>query len=207
VEGADEREMADGTNGDVDSILEKYKKEVPDRRRSRGDNHYAEFVFGAFEVIERFLAQGYSVNKIFQILVKEHVFEDNAERSNFYRALKRERLRREGRAFSLAAGRKGKADGKTKGRSLERKQERDGERVVSWNGRDVAIADNVPDDLKEGKKETYGFSDYPEYIQEAMMESARKGTALEDREKISRMVLDWKDRQASEGSEKENGIA
>jgi hypothetical protein len=86
------------------------------------------------------------------------------------------------------------------------KQERDvKERVVSLHDRDVSIPVDVPDDLKNGKESgRYSFSEYPEYIQEAIKESERNGTLLEDRERNSRMIQEWIDQQRSE---KENGRA
>jgi hypothetical protein len=208
VEGDEDRGMTDGTNGtavsfDVESIFEKYK-EKKDRRRNKGRNHYAEFVSGAFETIQKFLAQGYSVNKVFQILVEERVFDINADSSTFYRVLRREKLRRGSGNSSTAAARKSVTkDEKAKEHERDGNYERNYERrVVSLNGRDVSIPVHVPDDLKSGRKERYSFSDYPKYIQEAFRESERKGTILQDREKNSRMVQEWIDRQ---GSENENG--
>jgi hypothetical protein len=186
----------------AESILERYKKENDegfqmDLRKNKGRNRYAEIVFNSFETIQEMLSRGYSPYRIFQILKSDGAFEVNAHIANFYKALERERLRRGSVISSAAAARKSVTkDEKAK------EQERDGNcerRIVSINGRDVSIPVHVPDDLKSGRrKERYSFSDYPKYIQDAIRESERKGTLLEDREKNSRIIRDWIDQQGSE---------
>jgi hypothetical protein len=207
--------MTDGVSAlalfDIEGVFERYKEKKLDRRRSKGSNHYTDFVSKAFEIIQKFLAEGYSVNEIFRILVEEGVFGENADKSNFHKAWRRERIRREGEDVSgkISAAASGGSKAKDEKAEQEKAERERGEneRVVTRDRQDVRIPVDVPDDLKEGRrKERYSFSDYPKHIQEAIGESERNGTLLKDRDKNSRMIQEWIDQQG-QGSEKENGTA
>jgi len=82
--------------------------------------------------------------------------------------------------------------------------ERGGKRYVYWQGKELEIptgfiflrgriCPEVDDRRLDNKNERqFSFEDYPQHIQDAINESSRNGTVLEDAEKNRRLIEEWK---------------
>ncbi|MCL1876396.1 MAG: hypothetical protein FWF87_09090 [Synergistaceae bacterium] len=186
---------------------------IHDLRRNKGANHYSGIVSDSFKLICELISTGHTITGIFKQLQDKGIFNDSADCSSFFRAVKREQKRRGGRYGEIYATKPREKNTlpvtiqRVSGVSSAPKgveYELRGKKYVHWQGKELEIptgyrflrgkiCPEVDDRRLDSKDERqFSFEDYPQHIQDAINESTKNGTVLQDAERNRKLIEEWK---------------
>jgi len=183
---------------------------ISDMRRNKGANPYSGIVSDSFDMICELIAKGHTITGIFRQLQDHGIFNESADCSTFYRAIKREQRRRSGEKYfavnfpikpqkTIVPSSSSNCASATEGVEYER----DGKKYVRWQGKELEIpmgfhflrgriCPEVDDRRLDKNERQFSFKNYPQYIQDAINESSKNGTVLQDAERNKRLIEEWK---------------